>query len=117
MLLTIDISHARALYSIEFCFADGSSTIFGSPHPRSKSTDILIDADGGEVVTGFQVRAGKWIDAIKVVTNRKESGWLGHIGGGKSFLLIPPYGYIVIGLFGEHGRCCESFGVLYTSHL
>jgi hypothetical protein len=88
---------------------------FGTPHPRSKGTDVPIDAAGGEVVTGFKVRAAAWIDAVKVVTNRKESGWLGHFGGGRVYNLIPPHGYDIIGIYGKHGSCCDGFGVLYTS--
>ena len=89
---------------------------FGTPHPRGKETDIPIDSEGGEALTGFKVRAGEWIDAIKVVTNRRESGWLGFFQGGKVYNLVPPHGYDIIGIYGRHGRCCDGFGVLYTSH-
>jgi Jacalin-like lectin domain len=90
--------------------------MFGTPHPRGKEMEFTIDSDRGEVITGFKVRAHEWIDAIAVVTNRKESGWVGHLGGGgKVFMFVPPSGYEVIGVFGRHGRCCESFGVLYIS--
>ena len=89
--------------------------IFGTPHPRSKGTDIPIDAANGEVITGFKVRASEWIDAIKIVTNKKQTGWLGHLGGGRRYEMTPPHGYNVIGVYGRHGRCCDSFGVIYSS--
>jgi Jacalin-like lectin domain len=113
----IGISHAHVLYSIEFCFADGSSTMFGAPRTRNKITDVVIDAENGEVVTGFMIRAGEWIDALKVVTNRRESNWLGYLGAAPPFSMIPPQGYEVIGVFGKIGPCCESLGVLYTSNV
>jgi Jacalin-like lectin domain len=104
------------LYSIEFQYADNTSMIFGTPHPRSMVTDISIDADAGEMVTGFVVRAGEWIDAIKVLTNKKESAWLGSIGNTKTFQLKPPQGYEIIGICGQVGVCCDAFGVVYTSN-
>jgi hypothetical protein len=110
------ISHARALYSIEFQYADGGSLTFGDPHPRTKGTNIPIDASGGEIIIGFKVRASKWVDAVKVVTNRKESSWLGSVGSGRVYNLVPPHGYDIIGIYGKHGRCCDGFGVLYTSN-
>jgi Jacalin-like lectin domain len=113
--LMVGISHARALYAIEFHYADGTTLVFGAPHPRSRGTDIPIDTDGGELIRGFSVRAGEWIDAIKVITNKKESTWLGHIGNTRTFQLTPPQGYEIIGIYGRMGRCCDGFGVLYRS--
>lgn len=111
----IGISHARALYSIEFQYADNTSLVFGTPHPRTKGTDIPIDADGGEMVNGFVVRAGEWIDAIKVVTNKKQSAWLGNLGRSPKYVMTPPQGYQIIGVYGRVGRCCDGFGVVYSS--
>jgi Jacalin-like lectin domain len=89
--------------------------IFGDPHPHSTLTNIPIDVDGGEMVRGFIIRAGDWIEAIKVVTNKKQSIWLGEMESGRTFDLTPPQGYSIIGIYGRYGRCCDGFGVVYTS--
>jgi len=112
----VGISHARSLYSIEFQYADGSSSTFGTPHPRSKGTDFPIDHAGGETILGFHIRASEWIDAIKVISNRKRSAWLGHLGSDRVFEMVPPHGYDIIGIYGRHGRCCDAFGVIYTTN-
>ena len=89
---------------------------FGTPHSRGLITEIPINAAAGEMVKGFLVRANDWIDAIKVVTNFKESAWLGSVASTKTFDLIPPQGYQVIGIYGRFGQCCDGFGVVYTSN-
>jgi hypothetical protein len=110
------ISHSRAIYSLEFHYTDGSNVMFGTPHPRSKFTDVAIDAANGEVITGFHVRASDWVDAMKVITNKKQSAWLGHLGDAQKYALITPQGYNIIGVYGRYGRCCDAFGIIYTSN-
>ena len=108
--------HEQALYSVEFQYADATTLTFGTSYTECKFTDVPIDTQGGEKVTGFIVRAGEWIDAIKVVTNRKHSAWMGNIDGSKTFELVPPQGYELIGIFGRFGQCIDGFGVVYTSN-
>jgi hypothetical protein len=42
------------------------------------------------VITGIAVREGWWIDALKVVTNKRAKAV--HLGGGR--LLAPPAAYV-----------------------
>ena len=102
------------LYSIEFAYSDGMIMTFGKPHPKAKVTNIIVDARSGEIVTGFAVRAREWVDAIKVLTNKKESSWLGADSNTRTFELKPPQGYEIIGICGQSGLCCDAFGVVYT---
>jgi Jacalin-like lectin domain len=90
--------------------------LFGKPHPQSKVTEITLEADAGEIITGFAVRAGEWVDAIKVITNKKESAWLGDDRNTRTFQMKPPQGYEIIGIYGQIGICCDGFGVVYTSN-
>lgn len=112
----LGISHADELYSIEFRYADGMTMTFGTPHPQGKITDVALDADSGEMLVGFSVRAGDWIDAIKVLTNKKESAWLGDPNNSRTFIMRPPQGYEIIGVCGQYGLCCDAFGVVYTTN-
>lgn len=89
--------------------------MFGTPLPEGNVTDVPIDADAGEVLRGFIVRADDSIKAIKVVTSLKRSAWLGDTELGTTFDLTPPQGYRTIGVYGRYGQCCDGFGVVYTS--
>jgi hypothetical protein len=109
------VSHARALYSIEFQYADGTVMLFGTPHPSATSTDFPLDVDSGEILVGFRVRADEWVYAIKVLTNKKESPWMGNTECRRVFWLRPPQGYEAIGICGNVGVCCDALGVVYTS--
>ena len=112
----LGISHAHEIYSIEFRYADGKTMTFGTPHPQSKQTDVQLDAGAGEMVTGFVVRAGDWINSIKVLTNRKESPWFGDTANTRTYILKPPQGYEIIGVCGQIGICVDAFAVVYTSN-
>ena len=115
LVLIVGISHADVLYSIEFQYADETVLTFGIPHPRGRVTDVPIDSADGEKVLGFRVCADEWVDAITIVTNRKQSAWIGkttkHV-----FEMIPPQGYEVVGITGQVGQCIDMFGVVYASN-
>ena len=64
-----------------------------------------------EYITGVDVRAGGWIDAIRLHTNWKSSVWMGGTGGDE-YHLRPPFGRKVLGLFGTSGKFVGSLGLL-----
>jgi hypothetical protein len=113
------VFHDEVLYAIEFQFADGTKMLSGSIHPLAKSTHVQLNPDSGERLTGFAVcSADKWVDAIKVLTNKKESPWMGNTKSWRLFWLRPPQGYEVVGICGEQSGWYrrDSFGVVYTSN-
>ena len=105
----------EVLYSIEFQYANETILVFGTPHPSGRVTDIPIDSAEGEQILGFHVCADEWIEAIRIVTNRKQSAWMGkatkHV-----FEMIPPQGYEIVGIGGQVGQCIDMFGVVYISN-
>lgn len=58
------------------------------------ATDMCTDIRRGEYITGFNVRAGVWIDAIQVLTSLgRRSPMFGNAHGGSSYVcprLITP---------------------------
>ncbi|XP_032220449.2 uncharacterized protein LOC5519572 isoform X2 [Nematostella vectensis] len=68
-----------------------------------------------ERLTSIDVRAGGWVDAIRLHTNFKSSVWMGG-SGGDLYELRPPEGRRMVGLFGTAGKYVGSIGALLDSH-
>ena len=66
-----------------------------------------------EYITAIDVRAGGWIDAIRLHTNQKSSIWMGGTGGDEYHLRAPP-GRIILGVMGTSGKFVGSFGLLLS---
>lgn len=100
LLTSIKIYHGSALDGIEFCYEDATSQLFGKQggkpggdefvlgkHDRFlvSSSALLTCADvrRGEILLGFYVRAGLWIDGIEILTSLgRKSGIYGNATGG-----------------------------------
>ncbi|KAJ7378717.1 hypothetical protein OS493_021299 [Desmophyllum pertusum] len=67
-----------------------------------------------EYIMAVDVRAGGWIDAIRLHTNHKSSIWMGGSGGDECNLRPPP-GRKILGLVGTSGELVGSLGVLLSS--
>ncbi|EDO47397.1 predicted protein [Nematostella vectensis] len=68
-----------------------------------------------ERLTSIDVRAGGWVDAIRLHTNFKSSVWMGG-SGGDLYELRSPEGRRMVGLFGTAGKYVGSIGALLDSH-
>ena len=103
LLTSIKVYHGFALDGMEFKYEDSTSQLFGkrggnpggsefmfgkflhaSPH------DIFLtgasDTRRGEILLGFYVRAGLWIDGIEILTSLgRRSGVFGNSVGGSGY--------------------------------
>lgn len=98
---------------------------------RIESNHTNADTRRGEILLGFYVRAGHWIDAIEVLTSLgRKSGVFGNATGGSGYVilldswvtifltnllrynLIPPLGYKVAGLSGSCGDWIDGFSLI-----
>lgn len=64
----------------------------------------MIDIRRGEILLGFFIRAGAWIDGIEILTSLgRKSGLYGNANGGSGYvcflLIVPEYWPRQIGLF------------------
>lgn len=66
-----------------------------------------------EYITAVDVRAGGWVDAIRLHTNYKSSIWMGGTGGDQ-YHLRPPPGRKILGIIGTSGKLVGSLGVLHS---
>lgn len=106
LLTSIKVYHGAALYGIEFFYDDATSQLFGKRggkpggdefvlgkwprcmkplnflYPSSLRCDFT-DTRRGEILMGFYVRAGFWIDGIEILTSfGRKSGIYGNATGG-----------------------------------
>ncbi|KAL6233962.1 hypothetical protein BDW75DRAFT_213551 [Aspergillus navahoensis] len=111
LLTSIRIYHNDKLHGIEFLYEDATSQLFGNRD--GKSDDFVLDTRRGEILLGFYVRAGHWIDAVEILTSLgRKSGLFGNASGGSGYNLIPPLGYKIAGLTGSCGAWIDGLSLI-----
>ncbi|KIH88965.1 hypothetical protein SPBR_06668 [Sporothrix brasiliensis 5110] len=107
--------HGRALDGVEFVYDDDSRQLFGKRGGKPGGDSFDMDVRRGEYISGFNVRAGAWIDGIQILTSLgRRSPMYGNAHGGSGHTLIPPRGYTICGVSGSCGSWVDSFAVLIT---
>jgi len=112
-LLTIKVWHGFAVDGIEFVYEDSTSQLFGKR--GGAPSEFALDTRKGELLFGFAVRAGLWIDGIQILTSLgRKSEWFGNPNGGSGHTLIPPRGYTIGGVSGSCGAWLDGFRLIIT---
>ena len=112
LLTCIKVYHGFALDGIEFLYEDSTSQLFGkrgggpggsefrfgallTPQPTAFIPELQliivlgIDTRRGEILTGFYLRAGLWIDGIEILTSLgRRSGVFGNPVGGSGYVRL-----------------------------
>lgn len=100
-LRSIKVYHGSAVDGMEFVYEDSSSQMFGKKSGDGGGSEFLfgrlcllhpqcmpmltriLDTRRGEILFGFYVRAGYWIDGIEILTSLgRRSGVFGNVNGG-----------------------------------
>lgn len=84
LLTCVRVYHGFALDGLEFVFADGETQLFGKKGGKDGGDEFFLDASRrAEVIAGFVVRSGAWIDGIQIITNTgRRSEFYGNKNGG-----------------------------------
>lgn len=83
LLKNIRIYSGNSLDGLEFFYEGGESEVFGKRGGKPGGDDFAMDTRRGEVVVGFYLRAGAWIDGIQVLTSTgRRSEIFGNATGG-----------------------------------
>ncbi|KAI4283188.1 MAG: hypothetical protein L6R38_002341 [Xanthoria sp. 2 TBL-2021] len=115
LLTSIRVYHGFALDGIEFFYEDSTSQLFGKRGGQAGGSDFLLDTRRGEVIMGFNLRSGLWIDGIEILTSLgRRSGMYGNPTGGSGSSLIPPRGYSIAGVSGSCGAWIDGFSLIIT---
>lgn len=81
LLLCIRVYAGFAVDGLEFIYEDSTSQLFGKR--GGSPTDFSLDTRKGELLLGFSLRAGLWIDGIQILTSLgRKSDWFGNATGG-----------------------------------
>ncbi|KAF1843664.1 zinc metallo protein-like proteinase [Cucurbitaria berberidis CBS 394.84] len=113
LLLSVKVYHGFALDGLEFIYEDATSQLFGKR--GGTPTDFPLDTRKGELILGFALRAGLWIDGIQILTTLgRKSDWFGNPNGGSGHTLIPPRGYTIGGISGSCGSWIDGFSLIIT---
>lgn len=98
-------------------FPGGCTEVLSEPHGTDgvgrKYTFPISFPD--EYITAVDVRAGGWIDAIRLHTNQKSSVWMGGTGGDEYCLRASP-GRSILGIIGTSGQFVGSLGLLLSRY-
>jgi hypothetical protein len=87
LLTSIKVYHGYALDGIEFCYEDATSQLFGKRGGKPGGDEFVLDTRRGEILLGFYVRAGLWIDGIEILTSLgRKSGVYGNAAGGTGYV-------------------------------
>ncbi|RMY75826.1 hypothetical protein D0863_02340 [Hortaea werneckii] len=115
LLKNIKIYHGASLDGMEFFYEGGQSELFGKRGGTPGGSDFPMDTRKGELVVGFYLRAGAWVDGVQILTNTgRKSEVFGNASGGSGHTLIPPRGYSIAGVYGSVGPWLDGFGLIIT---
>ena len=83
LLRSIKVYHGFAVDGVEFCYEDSTSQLFGKRGGKAGGSEFMFDTRRGEILLGFYLRAGLWIDGIEILTSLgRRSGVYGNAKGG-----------------------------------
>ncbi|KAI9755844.1 MAG: hypothetical protein M4579_004126 [Chaenotheca gracillima] len=115
LLVTIKVYHGSAVDGLEFIYEDFTTQLFGKKGGKAGGSEFNLDTRRGEILMGFYVRAGQWIDGLEILTSLgRRSGVFGKADGGSGYTLIPPRGYSIAGVSGTSGPWLDGFSVIIT---
>lgn len=83
LLRALRVYHGNGLDGIEFFYEDGRSDLFGQRGGKPGGSDFALDTRRGEMLMGFYLRAGLWVDGIQILTTTgRRSEVFGNASGG-----------------------------------
>ena len=83
LMLAMKVYHGFAVDGIEFIYEDSTTQLFGKRGGSPGGSEFTFDTRKSEMLLGFYVRAGLWIDGIQILTNLgRKSEIFGNANGG-----------------------------------
>jgi len=68
----------------------------------------------GEYIVGIAGRCGKFVDSVRILTNRRMSPPFGGNGGEREYRIEVPDGNQAVGFIGRSGQFIDALGLAYT---
>lgn len=115
LLTAVRVYHGFAVDGIEFLYEDSTSQLFGKRGGKEGGSEFSLDTRRGEIIMGFYLRAGLWIDGLQILTSLgRKSEIYGNPTGGSGHTLIPPRGYTIAGISGSCAAWLDGFSLIIT---
>ncbi|KAI9685440.1 MAG: hypothetical protein M1822_004571 [Bathelium mastoideum] len=115
LLRAVRVYSGFCLDGVEFVYEDSTTQLFGKRGGKPGGSEFALDTRRGEILMGFYVRAGVWIDGLQILTSLgRKSEIFGNATGGSGHTLIPPRGYSIAGIYGTCGQWVDGFGMIIT---
>ncbi|KAH8157153.1 hypothetical protein CIB48_g11093 [Xylaria polymorpha] len=115
ILVRVTVYHGDAVDGLEFHYDDGSSQLLGKRGGKPGGDRFSMEIHNAEVIVGFTVRVGSWIDAIQIITSTgRRSPFYGNMKGGSPRTLFVPNGYKICGVSGSCADWLDSLSLLIT---
>ena len=87
LLTAIRVYHGFAVDGVEFIYEDTTTQLFGKRGGKEGGTEFALDTRRGEVLMGFYLRAGLWIDGLQILTSLgRRSEIFGNPTGGSGYV-------------------------------
>jgi len=102
--------------SVQMVYALADNRIVVGPRhggPGGNSNSFLLDPD--EYITGLSGRYGDYLDALRIITNKRTSPTYGGRGGRIDFRVDVPSWNMAIGFAGRAGQYVDALGLVYAS--
>jgi hypothetical protein len=104
-------------------FIDGVQLVYSLPDSRTATSTLHGGAggnvntfrlDANEYIVGISGRYGKYIDSLRIHTNRRMSPIYGGAGGGEDYRIDVPSGNQAVGFIGRSGRYVDALGLAFA---
>lgn len=83
LLTSVKVYHGHAIDGLEFFYEDSTSQLLGKRGGKAGGSEFMFDTRRGEILLGFYLRAGLWIDGLEILTSLgRRSGIYGNPKGG-----------------------------------
>lgn len=104
-------------------FIDSVQIIYGVPggppheaekHGGEGGRAATFRLGQGEYIVGLSGRCGRYVDSLRILTNRRTSQLFGGSGGDRDFRIDVPKGAQAIGFIGRSGMYLDAIGLSYA---
>ena len=87
LLTSVRVYHGLFVDGLEFFYENATTQLFGKRGGKPGGSDFVLDTRKGEMIVGFYVRAGSWIDGIQILTSLgRKSELYGNATGGSGYV-------------------------------
>ncbi|KAL9096315.1 MAG: hypothetical protein Q9165_001312 [Trypethelium subeluteriae] len=90
LLRAVRVYSGFCLDGVEFIYEDSTTQLFGKRGGKPGGSEFALDTRRGEILMGFYLRAGVWIDGLQILTSLgRKSEIYGNATGGSGYVLQP----------------------------